>query len=61
MYIYIYIYVKKGSNISFMDVELKFKHLLTCTVTGPTGSGKFSFCIKFLKNLKTQCTESKFS
>ena len=44
-----------------MDVELKLKHQFTCIIAGPTGWGKSSFCVKFLKNLKTQCTEWKFS
>ena len=44
-----------------MDVDLRFKHPFTSIVSGPTGSGKSSFCVKFLKNLDTQCTESTFS
>jgi len=39
---------------------LKFKHTFTCTVAGPTGSGKTSCCIKLLRNLDTLCTESRF-
>jgi len=39
---------------------LKFMHHLTCIVAGPTGSGKTSFCIRLLRNLDTQCTESRF-
>ena len=46
---------------SFIHVRLlKFKHPFTCIVAGPTGSGKTSFCIKLLRNLDTQCTESRF-
>ena len=44
-----------------MDVELRFKHPFTCIVAGTTGSGKSSFDVKFLKLLKTQCNDSKFS
>ena len=44
-----------------MDVDLRFKDPFTSIVSGPTGSGKSSFCVKFLKNLDTQCTESEFS
>jgi hypothetical protein len=42
-----------------MSDDLKFKHPFTCTVSGPTGSGKSSFCIKSLQNL-TSCTEPNF-
>jgi ABC-type phosphate transport system ATPase subunit len=44
-----------------MDVDLKFKHPFTSIISGPTGSGKTSFCVKFLNNLDTQCTETEFS
>ena len=44
-----------------MDFDLRFKHPFTCIVSGPTGSGKSSFCVKFLKILDTQCTDSKFN
>ena len=39
---------------------MKFKHLFTCIIAGPTGSGKTSFVIKLLQNLKSLCTESRF-
>jgi len=39
---------------------VKFKHPFTCIVAGPSGSGKKSFVIKLLKNLKSLCTESLF-
>ena len=39
---------------------MKFKHPFTCIVAGPTGSGKTSFVIKLLQNLKSLCTESRF-
>jgi GTPase SAR1 family protein len=38
-----------------------FKHPFTCIVSGPTGSGKSSFCIQFLRNLTSLCTEQNFS
>ena len=44
-----------------MDVDLRFKHLFTSTVSRLSGSGKSSFYVKFLNNLDTQCTESTFS
>ena len=39
---------------------MKFKQPFTCNVAGPTGSGKTSFVIKLLQNLKSLCTESSF-
>jgi len=39
---------------------VKFKHPFTCTVAGPTCSGKTSFIIKLLQNLKLLCTKSRF-
>jgi len=39
---------------------VKFKHPFTCIVAGPTGSGKTSFVIKLMQNLKSLCTESRF-
>ena len=39
---------------------MKFKHPFTCIVVGPTGSGKKSFVIKLVRNLESQCTESRF-
>ena len=39
---------------------IRFKHHFTCIVSGPTGSGKTSLCIKLLQNLEKLCTESKF-
>jgi len=43
-----------------MNAYLRFKQLLTCIVSGPTGSGKTSFRLKLLQNLESLCTESKF-
>jgi hypothetical protein len=43
-----------------MDVDLKFKHQFTSILSGPTNSGKTIFCVNFLKNLDSQCTETEF-
>jgi hypothetical protein len=43
-----------------MSADLKFKHPFTCILSGPTGSGKSTFCIKLLQNLVTLCTEQNF-
>jgi len=40
--------------------NLKFKHPFSCIVSGPSGSGKSSFCIRFLQNLDALCTERNF-
>jgi hypothetical protein len=40
--------------------DLKFKHPFTCIISGPKGSGKSSFCIRFLQNLDSSSTESNF-
>jgi len=40
---------------------ITFKHPFTCIVSGPTGSGKSTFCIELLKNLDALCTEKNFS
>jgi GTPase SAR1 family protein len=40
--------------------EIKFKAPFTCIISGPSGSGKSSFCIRLLQNLKSLCTESRF-
>ena len=44
-----------------MTDDLKFKAPFTCIISGPRGSGKSSFCIRFLQNLDTLCTERHFS
>jgi len=41
--------------------DLKLKHLFACFVGGSSGSGKSSFCIRLLQNLKALCTEPKFN
>jgi len=38
----------------------KFKHPFTCILSGPSGSGKSSFCIWFLHNFDTLSTERDF-
>jgi hypothetical protein len=43
-----------------MGDDWKFKHPFTCIISDPTGSGKSSFCIKFLQNLESLCTETNF-
>ena len=43
-----------------MSNDLKFKHPFTCILSGPCGSGKSSFCIRFLQNLDALCTERDF-
>jgi hypothetical protein len=41
--------------------DLKLKHPCTCIISGPTGSGKSNFCIRFLQHLDSLCTETKFA
>jgi tRNA A37 N6-isopentenylltransferase MiaA len=43
-----------------MSDHLRFKHPFTCIVSGPTGSGKSSFCINLLQNLDSLCVEQNF-
>jgi len=43
-----------------MSNDLRFKHPFTCIISGPTGSGKSSFCLRFLQNLDSLCTEQDF-
>ena len=44
-----------------MNDYLKFNAPFTCILSGPSGYGKSSFCIRFLQNLDTLCTELHFS
>jgi len=44
-----------------MSNNLKFRHPFSCIVTGPSGSGNVSFCIRFLQNLEYLCTEGIFA
>jgi hypothetical protein len=37
-----------------------FNHPFTCIIGDPTGSRKSTFCIRFLQNLDTLCTEPDF-
>jgi GTPase SAR1 family protein len=50
-----------GVKVLVMGNDLKFKHPFTCIVSGPTGSGKTSFCIKFLQHLESLSTETNFN
>jgi ABC-type phosphate transport system ATPase subunit len=43
-----------------MSSNMRFKPPFTCIIGGPTGSGKSTFCIRFLQNLDTLCTEPDF-
>ena len=44
-----------------MSDDLRFRHPFSCIVSGPSGSGKSSFVIRFLQNLDYLCTESTFA
>jgi ABC-type dipeptide/oligopeptide/nickel transport system ATPase component len=44
-----------------MDDDLKFKHPFTSIISGPKGSGKSTFCIRLLQNLKLLCPEQEFN
>ena len=43
-----------------MSEDLRLKHPFTCILSGPCCSGKSSFCIKFLQNLESFSTKTKF-
>jgi hypothetical protein len=43
-----------------MGDDLKFKDPFSCLMSGTSGSGKTSFCISFLQNLKALCTAPNF-
>ena len=43
-----------------MCEDLRFKHLFTYIISGPSGSGKLSFCIKMVQNLGSLSTETNF-
>jgi len=43
-----------------MASDIRCKHPFTCITGGSTGSGKSTFCTRFLQNLDTLCTESDF-
>jgi len=44
-----------------MSDDLKFRHPISCIVSGPSGSGISSFCIRFIQNFDFFCTEGKFA
>jgi hypothetical protein len=41
-----------------MASDIRFQNPFTCIIGGPTG--KSTFCIRFLQNLDTLCTEPDF-
>jgi len=43
-----------------MSDDLKFKHQFTCILSGPSSSGKSSFCVRYLQYLDALCTEWEF-
>jgi hypothetical protein len=43
-----------------MGDAIRLKHPFTCIISGPTGSGKTAFCVRFLENLDSLCTERHF-
>ena len=43
-----------------MSDDLKFKPPFSCIVSGPTGSGKISFCIPLIQKFEALCTEREF-
>ena len=43
-----------------MSEDLRFKHSFACSISGSSGSGKSSFCMKLLQNLESLSTETKF-
>jgi ABC-type dipeptide/oligopeptide/nickel transport system ATPase subunit len=44
-----------------MAVDISFKHPITCIVSGPSGSGKSSFTLRFVQHLDSLCTEPNCS
>ena len=50
------------AGVHMTDVkDLKFKAPFTCIISGTSGFGKSSFCIRFLHHLDSLCTESRFA
>jgi hypothetical protein len=43
-----------------MSSDVRFKHPFTCIIAGLRGSGKSTFCVRFLQKPRTLCSESKF-
>jgi hypothetical protein len=57
----LYIFKERTSHsTSVMSRDLRFKHPFTCIISVPSGSGKSSFCIRFLEHLDTLRTETVF-
>jgi hypothetical protein len=55
--------IKEGDGCtvrSVMSHDLRFKHPFSCIIAGPSASGKSSFCIQLLQNLKSLCTKPSF-
>ena len=51
---------RTGSDVILLSSDVRFKHPFTCIIAGPTVSGKSTFCVRFLQNLRTLCSESNF-
>ena len=43
---------------SAMSTDVRFKHPFNCIIAGPTGSGKSTFCVRFLQKNSSLCTET---
>jgi hypothetical protein len=43
-----------------MGEVIKFKHPFTSIISGPTGSGMTSFCVRCQEKLDTLCDERRF-
>jgi hypothetical protein len=44
-----------------MSADVRFKHPFICIIAGPAESGKSTFCVRFLQNLNSLCTEQLFN
>jgi ABC-type iron transport system FetAB ATPase subunit len=44
-----------------MADDIRFKHPFTCIVSGPSGSGKSSFTLRFVQHLYSLCMEPDYS
>ena len=43
-----------------MCTDVRFKRLFTCIIAGPMWSGMSIFCVRFLENISSLCTEHTF-